>query len=614
MPAVTVPAVRGDVRGAEMTTTVPHVPPAIERLADFLVRHDPDCTALDLDIVRRRYKIETAIAAWKIRVAPGEDERRVDVIAYPDFPYSRPEIGIADLPEDERPRTGTFMNQTLCFDDPDHPLPILLGDGMIVEVLARVKTQMSRDDPEERAEARKLEFASYWANHDEQAPYLFSLLDDRGPSREIFWTNAGGYIYVAESRDYLTAWIGRTGLAKPKNIHRTVLLEFEDTPKYWPSTNKEFMAVTMLDGRPENPQLLGSICMSTEPSTPVVLRVPTGEGHVFAAAWCDDPKKAVGTKNPVSTKWHGFSPGRAPEGEIAKRFFMGNGETTRGRVYRADPEWLFSRGGNAFAPTLLQSRIVIIGAGSLGSAIARRLIKAGVGHMSIIDPDILKWDNIARHELGGSHVGRAKAITLAETLRRDFPHADVTGYRERWEDVWRNTPDVIRHADLVVSTVAEAGSELHLNHTARTDDLPPILFGWVEDRAAAAQALLVGGIGGCLGCGLRPTGEFIEQVVTHVEPTMRRVPGCDAFYQPYSALEAEAAILMIVEAALDVLTTPGSRSRLLTWIGSAKMMKETGATIREDWKEKHGDPGDGRLRLDREWNKSPECPLCGGNA
>jgi hypothetical protein len=545
--------------------------------------------------------------------APGQDERRIDVIAHPDFPFIRPQIGIADWADEDRPLTGAFVNSTLCSEDRVHPLPVFSDDTMIVEVLSRAKRQLAPDVANDATEIRRIEVASYWANHDEKAPHLFSLLEDRGPSREISYAVVGGFTYVAETQKYLNDWIVRAGLPKArKAFHHTVLLDLADIPKYWPSTNKELMGVVMQDGAPGNVQLLASVSMTTEPPVPIILRTPTPEGHVFLAAWCDDPKQSVGTKRTVNTRWRGFPVGRGPQAEIAKRFFLA-GETTRGRVYRADPAWLFSRGGNSFAPALLECRIAIIGAGSLGSAIARRLVKAGVGKMIVIDPDILTFDNIARHELGASHVGRSKALELALTLRRDFPHAEVVGYHDRWEDVWRDDSNVIKGSDLIISTVADAGSELHLNHIARTGDLPRIIFGWVEDRAAAAQALLVGGIGGCLGCGLRPTGEFVEQVVQHAEPTLRRVPGCDAFFQPYSALEAESAVIMIVEAALNAIISGSSRSRLLTWIASSKMMAETGASVRQAWKDSFGDSGDGRIRVEREWKRAAECPLCSGD-
>jgi molybdopterin/thiamine biosynthesis adenylyltransferase len=240
-------------------------------------------------------------------------------------------------------------------------------------------------------------------------------------------------------------------------------------------------------------------------------------------------------------------------------------------------------------------------------------VKSGVGGLLIIDPDTLSWDNIARHELGVRSVTKSKAEAMTETLRADFPHIKVTAHDSRWEDVWRSEPDVLKNVDLIISTTADTGSELHLNLLARTEQLPRILFAWLEDRAGAAQALLVGGTGGCLGCGMSKFGIFSERVIYHPNRTLRRAPGCDEFYQPYSALEAEAAIAMIVEVAIDALASGSQRSRLTTWIGAKELIESDGGVIREEWVALRGDPGGGRIKISKDWNIEPTCPLCGSS-
>jgi hypothetical protein len=175
------------------------------------------------------------------------------------------------------------------------------------------------------------------------------------------------------------------------------------------------------------------------------------------------------------------------------------------------------------------------------------------------------------------------------------------------EDVWRSDPDALRNADLIISTTAAAGSELHLNLLTRTERFPRVLFGWLENRAGAAQALLVCGTGGCLGCGMSKFGVFSEQVVYNLNRTQRRVPGCDEFYQPNSALEAESA--MIIEVAIDALSSGSHRSRLSTWVGARKLIEDDGGVIREELIALHGDPGDGRLEY-RTTGKSNRVARC----
>lgn len=593
-------------------TSAPPRSLALERLAGFLACHDDQLSELSVPDVRRKYGDQRISAAWRVRVAPGQDDRLVDVLASFDYPFERPAIGIIDLPAEDRPRRGVYTNNTLCLDGPDDPLPVAADESMIVEVLARARTRMT-SAPEAGDQADDAEFVEYWTAG-QRAPKCISLLHARGPSREVMYTQYGGTAYIAEDKSQLVLWAENAGFSVPKNVRRTALIDMLRPPMGSITTNADLMEATTTLATPESVDLLKATALAVSVPVPVVLRVPTLDTHAFVAAWLDDPKVPRGKKQRVSTKWNGFSAARAPVAEIAKRFFVGGTTVQRGSVERVDPEWLFSRGGNILAPALLQSRVGIVGVGSLGSVIARRLAKAGVGALTLIDPDLLMWGNIARHELGGADVGRFKAGAMALRLRRDFPHMHIEAHSSRWEDVWRESPDALRDLDLIVSTIARAGPELHLNFIARTERFPRVLFGWLEDRASAGHALLVGAIGGCLGCGLNPFGQFEPRVVCHETGTIRRVAGCDEFYQPYTALEADATVAMITESVIDALISRTERSRLTTWVASKQTIVEDGGFIRDAWKRAYGELGDGRKRFSRDWNIVAGCPLCEGNA
>jgi hypothetical protein len=230
--------------------------------------------------------------------------------------------------------------------------------------------------------------------------------------------------------------------------------------------------------------------------------------------------------------------------------------------------------------------------------------------MTVIDPEFLTWDNIARHELGGRYVNVSKATALAAVLRGDFPHLAVRGYTQRWEAVWNSATDIFIGADLIISTVADWRSEAHLNAILRTEaSFPPVLFAWLEDRAAAAQALIVAGEGGCLACGMDRWGAFSERVIHFEKRSERRVPGCDAFYQPYSALDAEQGAAIVTEAALDALRERPLHSRLVTWIGARKVLAEHGGELRAEWQENHPNAIE-RTRFEQSWGRSAICGYC----
>lgn len=69
---------------------------------------------------------------------------------------------------------------------------------------------------------------------------------------------------------------------------------------------------------------------------------------------------------------------------------------------------------------LLASRALVCGCGALGSVIANTLVRAGVGHVRIVDRDFLEWNNLQRQVLYDENdvrQGIPKAIAAANRLR-----------------------------------------------------------------------------------------------------------------------------------------------------------------------------------------------------
>lgn len=60
------------------------------------------------------------------------------------------------------------------------------------------------------------------------------------------------------------------------------------------------------------------------------------------------------------------------------------------------------------------ARIVVIGAGAMGSALCETLARSGLTNVHILDHDLLEPHNLARHTLGFQDLGTTKATSLAD--------------------------------------------------------------------------------------------------------------------------------------------------------------------------------------------------------
>jgi molybdopterin/thiamine biosynthesis adenylyltransferase/rhodanese-related sulfurtransferase len=81
---------------------------------------------------------------------------------------------------------------------------------------------------------------------------------------------------------------------------------------------------------------------------------------------------------------------------------------------------------------LLESRVLLLGAGGLGSPAALYLAAAGVGHIGIVDADIVDESNLQRqiaHSL--NTLGTPKVDSAKRTIEALNPDVEVTTYRER---------------------------------------------------------------------------------------------------------------------------------------------------------------------------------------
>lgn len=78
---------------------------------------------------------------------------------------------------------------------------------------------------------------------------------------------------------------------------------------------------------------------------------------------------------------------------------------------------------------LKAARVLLIGAGGLGSPLALYLSAAGVGHIGLVDFDIVDVTNLQRQVLHGtSDVGTSKLVSARKRIAEVNPHVELTTY------------------------------------------------------------------------------------------------------------------------------------------------------------------------------------------
>jgi len=105
---------------------------------------------------------------------------------------------------------------------------------------------------------------------------------------------------------------------------------------------------------------------------------------------------------------------------------------SKGEVLRYSRHLIMPEVGLEGQLKLKQAKVLLIGAGGLGSPLALYLAAAGVGKLGVVDFDVVDFTNLQRQVLHGTEdVGRSKLASAAETIRSINPYVEVVPHETR---------------------------------------------------------------------------------------------------------------------------------------------------------------------------------------
>src|SRR5688500_18865463 len=119
------------------------------------------------------------------------------------------------------------------------------------------------------------------------------------------------------------------------------------------------------------------------------------------------------------------------------------------RIARFSRQLMLPGFGELSQRRLAAARVLVVGAGGLGSALVPYLAGAGVGTIGIADEDIVELSNLHRQVSHGvADLGRLKVDSLAETVAAMDPECRVVRHPLRLTSA--NIEEVIAGYDVIV--------------------------------------------------------------------------------------------------------------------------------------------------------------------
>ncbi len=123
-------------------------------------------------------------------------------------------------------------------------------------------------------------------------------------------------------------------------------------------------------------------------------------------------------------------------------------EFSEQQITRYSRHILLDEIGGVGQGSLINSKVLVIGAGGLGSPVALYLAAAGVGTIGIIDDDLVELSNLQRQILHKTHsIGKPKVLSARKTIHEINPEVKLIPIQERIRP--NNAMELIAQYDLI---------------------------------------------------------------------------------------------------------------------------------------------------------------------
>lgn len=129
---------------------------------------------------------------------------------------------------------------------------------------------------------------------------------------------------------------------------------------------------------------------------------------------------------------------------------------------------------------LLDARVVLVGCGADGTVIADRLVRAGVGHLTLIDRDFIELNNLQRQVLYDEEDVRQnlpKAVAAERKLRRINSQVEISGLVADLNA--ENAQELLSDADLVMDGTDNFEARYIINDVCVKHGIPWVYCGVV---------------------------------------------------------------------------------------------------------------------------------------
>lgn len=175
---------------------------------------------------------------------------------------------------------------------------------------------------------------------------------------------------------------------------------------------------------------------------------------------------------------------------------------------------------------LSQSKVLVCGAGGLGSTVLANLASVGVGTIGIVDNDILELSNLNRQYIHKfDNLGKIKVESAKQWINQFNPEININTYQIRLDE--ENYQDFVKDYDLIMDCFDSFKSKFLLNKIAvKTGKI--LIHGGVTEFYGQATTIVPGKTA-CLNCILPEEDKYIlKGVISPAVTTIASIESMEA--------------------------------------------------------------------------------------
>lgn len=181
---------------------------------------------------------------------------------------------------------------------------------------------------------------------------------------------------------------------------------------------------------------------------------------------------------------------------------------------------------------ILQSRVIVMGVGGLGSGVIMNLAALGVGYIKIVDDGIVQENDLNRQLIHKyKNISRARVISAKDWIQEYNSDVKVEIQKIKLNEI--NYFNTIQGYDIIVDCFNDYESNYMLNEVAVRHNLP-LVYGGIQATRGQITTILPSKTG-CLECVMQKPASYKKEDIASFSP----------LYNVISSLQAAEVLKLI---------------------------------------------------------------------